>query len=78
MPEETQPRLPGDGFPDGPGHPASSASVPVPGAPTHRASLTSALFTPTPRTPGALTPSQAFGPDFVRELDGTEVHNLSE
>jgi len=27
--------------------------------------------------PGALTPSQAFGADFVRELDGTQVHNLS-
>jgi saccharopine dehydrogenase (NAD+, L-lysine-forming) len=28
--------------------------------------------------PGAHTPSQAFGPDFVRELDGTEVHGLTE
>jgi short subunit dehydrogenase-like uncharacterized protein len=27
--------------------------------------------------PGALTPAQAFGPDFVRELDGTEVHALT-
>jgi len=27
--------------------------------------------------PGALTPSQAFGPDFVRELDGAEVHALT-
>ncbi|MGH9017761.1 MAG: saccharopine dehydrogenase family protein [Acidimicrobiales bacterium] len=27
--------------------------------------------------PGAHTPSQAFGPDFVRELDGTEVHALT-
>jgi len=26
--------------------------------------------------PGALTPSQAFGPDFVRELDGTKVHGI--
>jgi short subunit dehydrogenase-like uncharacterized protein len=26
---------------------------------------------------GALTPSQAFGPDFVRELDGTQVHALT-
>jgi short subunit dehydrogenase-like uncharacterized protein len=25
---------------------------------------------------GALTPSQAFGPDFVRELDGTKVHSI--
>jgi saccharopine dehydrogenase (NAD+, L-lysine-forming) len=25
---------------------------------------------------GALTPSQAFGADFVRELDGTEVHGI--
>ncbi len=25
---------------------------------------------------GALTPSQAFGPDFVRELDGTDVHSI--
>jgi hypothetical protein len=58
VPEETQPPLPGDGFPDGPGHPASSASVPVPGAPAHRTSLTSASFTPTPRTPGAFTPSR--------------------
>ena len=24
--------------------------------------------------PGAYTPSKAFGPDFVRELDGAEVH----
>jgi saccharopine dehydrogenase (NAD+, L-lysine-forming) len=28
--------------------------------------------------PGAHTPSQAFGPDFVRELDGTEVNDLTE
>src|SRR5580658_7663213 len=27
--------------------------------------------------PGALTPSQAFGPDFVRELDGAVVHSIS-
>jgi saccharopine dehydrogenase (NAD+, L-lysine-forming) len=27
--------------------------------------------------PGAHTPSQAFGPDFVRELDGAEVHSIS-
>jgi short subunit dehydrogenase-like uncharacterized protein len=27
--------------------------------------------------PGAYTPSQAFGPDFVRELDGTEVHGIA-
>jgi saccharopine dehydrogenase (NAD+, L-lysine-forming) len=26
--------------------------------------------------PGALTPSQAFGPDFVRELDGSVVHAI--
>jgi short subunit dehydrogenase-like uncharacterized protein len=26
--------------------------------------------------PGALTPSQAFGADFVRELDGSEVHGI--
>jgi saccharopine dehydrogenase (NAD+, L-lysine-forming) len=26
---------------------------------------------------GALTPSQAFGPDFVRELDGAVVHSIS-
>lgn len=26
--------------------------------------------------PGALTPSQAFGPDFVRELDGSVVHPI--
>jgi len=26
--------------------------------------------------PGALTPSQAFGPDFVRELDGSQVHAI--
>lgn len=26
--------------------------------------------------PGALTPSQALGPDFVRELDGTVVHSV--
>jgi saccharopine dehydrogenase (NAD+, L-lysine-forming) len=27
--------------------------------------------------PGALTPSQAFGPDFVRELDGSVVHGIA-
>jgi saccharopine dehydrogenase (NAD+, L-lysine-forming) len=26
--------------------------------------------------PGALTPSQAFGADFVRELDGSQVHGI--
>ncbi len=27
--------------------------------------------------PGAYTPSQAFGPDFVRELAGTKVHDIA-
>jgi short subunit dehydrogenase-like uncharacterized protein len=26
--------------------------------------------------PGAYTPSQAFGADFVRDLDGTKVHDI--
>ena len=59
MPEETQPVLPGDGFPDGPGRPAFSASVPGPGTPAHRASLTFALFAPTPRTPAPSPPPAA-------------------
>jgi Domain of unknown function (DUF222) len=48
VPADAQHPLPGDGFPGGPGHPASST-------PAHRASLTSAPFTPSPRIPDALT-----------------------